>query len=111
MDKQLNECLNNKKTDYILPFFWQHGEEHSRLLEEILAMKQSGVNSFCVESRTHEQSGKTVNIAGTSCRMVSFETLHGELRRNGLSALKEGITSAPPDFPMLMYAVVKGETQ
>ena len=55
MDKQLNECLNNKKTDYILPFFWQHGEEHSRLLEEILAMKQSGVNSFCVESRTHEQ--------------------------------------------------------
>ncbi len=55
MDQRLEECLANVKTDYIFPFFWQHGEEHSRLLEEMKAMKQSGVNSFCVESRTHEQ--------------------------------------------------------
>ena len=65
--------------------------------------------AFALQSRTHEQSGREVQIASTSCRMVSFETLHEELRRNGLVVLKEGLTSAPPDFPMLMYAVVKGE--
>ncbi len=54
MDQHLQDCLNNKKTDYIFPFFWQQKQEHSRLLEEMEAMKKSGVNSFCVESRTHE---------------------------------------------------------
>lgn len=65
--------------------------------------------AFALQSRTHEQSGREVQIASTSCRMVSFETLHEELHRNGLVVLKEGLTSALPDFPMLMYAVVKGE--
>lgn len=65
--------------------------------------------AFDLQARTHEQTGKAVQIASTSCRMVNFETLHTELKRNGLTILKEGITSAPPDFPMLMYAIVKGE--
>lgn len=65
--------------------------------------------AFDLQERTHEQTGTQVQIASTSCRMVSFETLHAELRRNGLHLLKEGITCAPPDFPVLMYAVVKGE--
>ena len=65
--------------------------------------------AFQLQCRTHEQTGTQVQIASTSCRMVSFETLHAELRRNGLHLLKEGITWAPPDFPVLMYAVVKGE--
>ena len=65
--------------------------------------------AFDLQNRTHEQTGKAVQIAGTSCRMVNFETLHEELKRNSLHILKEGLTSAPPDFPCLMYAVVKGE--
>ena len=65
--------------------------------------------AFDLQDRTHEQTGKAVQIAGTSCRMVSFETLHTELQRNGLAVLKEGVTAAPPDFPVLMYTVVKGE--
>ena len=65
--------------------------------------------AFDLQNRTHEQSGKQVQIAGTSCRMVSFETLRAELERNGLAILKEGITAAPPDFSELMYVVVKGE--
>jgi hypothetical protein len=41
--------------------------------------------------------------------MVDFETFRKELSGNGLAILQEGITAAPPDFPVLMYAVVKGE--
>lgn len=65
--------------------------------------------AFDLQSRTHEQTGREVQIASTSCRMVSFATLHEELQRNGLVVIKEGMTASEPDFPVLMYAVVKGE--
>ena len=72
--------------------------------------RQSDIrNAFDLQRRVHEQTGKEVMIASTSCRMVNFETLRKELRRNGLKLLKEEITEAPPDFPCLMYAVVVGE--
>lgn len=67
--------------------------------------------AFQLQTRTHEQTGREVQIASTSCRMVSFETLYTELKHNGLSVVKAGITSAPPDFPVLMYAVIKGERE
>lgn len=51
MDKQLKECLENKENDYIFPFLWLHGESHEQLKKQILAIKQSGCNSFCAESR------------------------------------------------------------
>lgn len=63
--------------------------------------------AFDLQIRIHEASGQEVSVAATSCRMVSFATLHQELKRNGLKILEEGTTSSPPDFPMLMYAVVK----
>ena len=65
--------------------------------------------AFDLQERTHEQTGKTVQIASISCRMVSFETLHNELKRNGLQIIQEGITASPPDFPQMMYAIVRGE--
>ena len=72
--------------------------------------RQSDIRTaFDLQNRIHEQTGKQVQIASTSCRMVSFETLHKELQRNGLVLLQEGMTAAPPDFPQLMYVVVKGE--
>ena len=63
--------------------------------------------AFELQNRTHEQTGKEVQIASTSCRMVSFETLHAELKRNCLEILKEGITAAHPDFSELMYVIVR----
>lgn len=71
--------------------------------------RQSDIRTaFDLQSRTHQQTGRKMQIAGTSCRMVSFDTFHAELKRNGLVVLKEGQTSAPPGFPFLMYAVVQG---
>lgn len=63
--------------------------------------------AFELQSRIHEQSGREVLIASTTCRMVSFDTFHKELRQNGLEILQEGVTSSPPDFTQLMYAVVR----
>ncbi len=56
MDKLFQECYTSRlgETGYILPFFWQHGEEHERLKDEMDAIRRSGATEFCVESRTHE---------------------------------------------------------
>ena len=71
--------------------------------------RQSDIrNAFHKQDRVHEQTGKPMKIASTSCRMVSFDSFRKELDWNGLTVLEEGITQALPDFSMLMYAVVKG---
>ena len=61
--------------------------------------------AFTLQERNHE-SGKMM-VAGTSCRMVSFNTFEKELVRNGLTVIEKGITSSLPDFDSLMYAIVK----
>lgn len=59
MDVHLEECLNGTEPGkYIFPFFWQHGEPHPILAEEINAIQQCGISEFCVESRVHPQFGK-----------------------------------------------------
>ena len=66
--------------------------------------------AFDLQERIHEQSGKVVQIAGPSCRMVSFSAFRKELKANNLAIVKEGITSVEPDFSTMMYAVVRRES-
>lgn len=69
--------------------------------------RQSDIRAaFELQERNHE-SGKMM-VAGTSCRMVSWNTFEKELARNGLTVMENGITSSLPDFNSLMYAVVRG---
>ena len=53
--KKLNDCLSGQYENYILPFFWQHGEDDATLIREINAIENSGIKAVCVESRTHEE--------------------------------------------------------
>lgn len=62
-------------------------------------------NAFTLQEREHP-SGKMM-VAGTSCRMVSFQTFEDELQRNRLEVIEKGITSVLPNFNSLMYAVVR----
>ena len=72
--------------------------------------RQSDIKTaFDIQDRIHEQTGKSVQIASTSCRMVSFETFRRELGRNNLMIIEEGVTSVEPDFTQMMYAVVKAK--
>ena len=67
---------------------------------------QSDISTaFTLQERNHD-SGKMM-VAGTSCRMVSWNTLENELARNGLTIIEKGVTSSLPDFNCLMYVVVK----
>lgn len=62
--------------------------------------------AFTLQNRIHEQTGKAVKIASTSCRMVNFQTFEKELEQNGLAVVKQGVTAIEPDFPQMMFAVV-----
>lgn len=54
MQQWLDRCMTgNFEKKHILPFFWQHGETRDVLEEEINAIKMSGIDEFCVESRVH----------------------------------------------------------
>lgn len=64
--------------------------------------------AFDLHERIHEQSGKAVQIAGTSCRIVNFRTFEAELEQSGFVVRKKGVTAVEPDFPQMMFAVVKG---
>ena len=69
---------------------------------------QSDISTaFDLQERTHGESGKTLKIAGTSCRVVNFSAFKRELARNGLAIIKQGVTAVEPDFPQMMYAVVR----
>ena len=70
--------------------------------------RQSDIRrAFELQERMHEETGRRVYIAGTSCRMVSFENFVKELNENGLAVIKKGITAVEPDFPQMMYALVR----
>lgn len=65
--------------------------------------------AFSLQARTHEQSGRQLQIAGTSCRMVSFSTLEREIRQAGLCVRERGITTTVPGFSEMMYVVLSAE--
>lgn len=63
--------------------------------------------AFEDKTRVHQETGKELSIASTSCKMVNFDTLRKELHGAGFSVEEDGLTEAPPDFPVIMYAVVR----
>ena len=70
--------------------------------------RQSDISmAFDIQERIHEPTGQTVRIAGTSCRMVDWGSFLGEISRNGLTVMEQGITAVEPDFPQMMYALVE----
>lgn len=62
--------------------------------------------AFDLQRRVHRQSGRMLQIANTSCRMVSFRTWERELERNSLNCIKKGMAAAGLDFPQMMYTVI-----
>ena len=65
--------------------------------------------AFDIMERIHGETGKTVHIANTSCRIVSFATFEKEIVHNGLEIINQGLTAVEPDFPQMMFAVVRGK--
>ncbi|MCC8067400.1 MAG: hypothetical protein LIO94_09930 [Clostridiales bacterium] len=50
---RLEETLTGKNGNYILPFFWQHGEDEATLREYMQVIHDANIGAVCVESRPH----------------------------------------------------------
>ena len=53
MNKKVKDLLAGRGGNYILPFFWQHGEEEATLREYMRVIHNSNISAVCVESRPH----------------------------------------------------------
>lgn len=53
MQKRLMEALAGQNGNHIIPFFWQHGENHDLLREGMEKIFSCGIRAVCLESRTH----------------------------------------------------------
>lgn len=54
MYSRLNDVLKGRESNYMLPFYWQHGDHYETIPLEIERIYQSGCKAFCVESRPHK---------------------------------------------------------
>lgn len=53
MKSFIKELIEQKEDNYILPFFWQHGESEEKLREYMEAIHSCGIRAVCVEARPH----------------------------------------------------------
>lgn len=63
--------------------------------------------AFELKERIHEDTGIKLLLTNTSCRMVNFHHFLKEIKQNHFEVLKYGLTSIEPDFPQIMYAVIR----
>ncbi len=53
MNAKIKNLLDGKAGNYILPFFWQHGEDEATLRRYMGVIYESNIRAVCVESRPH----------------------------------------------------------
>jgi len=53
MNTKISKLLNNQGGNYILPFFWQHGEDEATLRHYMEVINNCSIGAVCVESRPH----------------------------------------------------------
>ena len=53
INAKIEKLLNNQGGNYILPFFWQHGEDEETLRHYMEVIANCGIGAVCVESRPH----------------------------------------------------------
>ena len=54
---RLQDILNHNESNYLLPFYWQHGNHRDRIPAQIQRIYESGCRALCVESRPHPGFG------------------------------------------------------
>ncbi|MBQ6052881.1 MAG: hypothetical protein IJL30_06290 [Clostridia bacterium] len=53
MNRYLSDILAGKEDNYMLPFYWQHGDHYEKIPEQVESIYRSGCRALCVESRPH----------------------------------------------------------
>lgn len=52
---RLQKIMAGLNENHIIPLFWQHHDDHKRLLEWLLKIRDAGIGEVCLESRPHPE--------------------------------------------------------
>lgn len=52
-DKRLQDILSSREENYVIPFYWQHGNHRDKIPEQVDRIFRSGCRAICVEARPH----------------------------------------------------------
>lgn len=63
--------------------------------------------AFTLQERQHSQTGQTLSIAATTCRMVSADEFRQEIEVGGLRIRESGLTETVPGFSSMLYAIME----
>lgn len=55
MIKKIKDILSNREENFLMPFFWQHGDHTDKLPDQIERIYNSGCRAICIESRPHPE--------------------------------------------------------
>ncbi len=58
MDNRIIDVLNNKEDNYLLPFYWQSGNNKDKIPYMVEEIYRSGCKALCVESKNHPNFAK-----------------------------------------------------
>ena len=50
---RLHDILSGREDNYLLPFYWQHGDHTDKIPEQVARIAASGCRALCVEARPH----------------------------------------------------------
>ena len=53
MNEKVKKLLAGEGENYILPFFWQHGEDEATLRKYMRVIHEANIGAVCIESRPH----------------------------------------------------------
>lgn len=107
----LHMLLKDEDRKNYLAFIFNHLEQNGYGLiltigDGIEETQSDAGTAFENVRRMHGETGMELEVAATSCRTVSFQTLEKELSAAGFEIVDQGMTHIGRDFPMIMYAVV-----
>jgi hypothetical protein len=54
VDKKIEQLLQNREQNHMLPFLWVHGEPHETYRRMVKAIHDANIRAFCVEARPHK---------------------------------------------------------
>ena len=53
MGSSVLECIKGENGNYVLPFFWQHGESEEVLRKYVNVINEANIKEMCLEARPH----------------------------------------------------------
>ena len=107
----LHMLVEDVHRDMFFKFIKKHLDENGKALIMVIGdgeqeMKTDTTKAFELVKRCHEETDTEINIASTSCRVVKWEHLFNEVKRNGFKLLSNELILDSPGFSSCMSIVI-----